>query len=80
MVKEFKSTEALDLSSYDLEGSELLAVDWRTELKEIELKLRYPVAGWQFREKWTTSTEKGMRTIDCIKVVILNLDATPYGA
>jgi hypothetical protein len=51
MVKEFKSREALDLSSYELEDSELLAVDWRNELREIELKLRCPVAGWQFREK-----------------------------
>lgn len=51
MVKEFKSKEALDLSTYDLEDSELLAVDWRKELKEIEMKLRCPVAGWQFREK-----------------------------
>jgi hypothetical protein len=51
MVKEFKTKEALDLSSYELEDSELLAVNWREEVKEIELKLRCPVAGWQFKEK-----------------------------
>ena len=51
MVKEFKSKEPLDLNSYDLEDSELLAVDWRKELNEIELKLRCPVFGWQYREK-----------------------------
>lgn len=27
-------------------------MDWRKEVKEIELKLRCPVAGWQYREKW----------------------------
>ena len=52
MLKELKSQKALDLSSYELEDSELLAVDWRKEVKEIELKLRCPVAGWQYREKW----------------------------
>ena len=52
MVKEFRSKEALDFNSYDLEHSELLAVDWHPEIKEIKLKLRLPVAGWQYREKW----------------------------
>ena len=52
MIKEFKSDEELDFSSYEIDDSELLAVDWRPQIKEIELKLRLPVAGWQYREKW----------------------------
>ena len=52
MIKELTSKKALDLSGYELEDSELLAVEWRKEIKEIALKLRCPVAGWQYREKW----------------------------
>ena len=52
MVKGLKPQRTLDLSSYELEDSELLAVEWRKEVKEIELKLRCPVAGWPYREGW----------------------------
>lgn len=43
--------ENLDLSSYDLEYCELLSVESRKEVNEIDLKLRCPVAGWVFKEK-----------------------------
>lgn len=50
-VTETNKKEDLDLGSYDLEYSELLGVEWRKEIKEIDLRLRCPVAGWAFKEK-----------------------------
>jgi hypothetical protein len=42
---------APDFSGYDLEYAELVGMDWRKQVGEIELKLRCPVAGWSFKEK-----------------------------
>ena len=43
---------ALDLSKdFDLEYSDLVGVQWRQEVNEIELKFRCAVRGWWLKEK-----------------------------
>jgi hypothetical protein len=51
MVVRENGKKDLDLSSYDIEYSELLALDWRKDINELELKLRCPVSGWWWKEK-----------------------------
>ena len=43
--------KVLDLSSYDLEYSEVLALDWKKQTKQLELKFRLAAAGWEWKEK-----------------------------
>lgn len=44
-------SEVLDLRSYDLEYSEVLALDWKKEINQLELKFRLAAAGWEWKEK-----------------------------
>lgn len=46
-----QNIDDLNFRDFDLEYSELLTLDWRKELNEIQMRFRFSVIGWYLKEK-----------------------------
>lgn len=40
-----------DLTGFELEYAELIGIDYREHVREIELRIRCPIVGWYYRSK-----------------------------